>query len=65
VVAAGIAGHYQWGLDAGGHQDWNTYASMQDLNHGDRAGSDAELEVKHLTLSPRCFVSLKTEYIQL
>jgi hypothetical protein len=30
-------------------KDWNPYAGMQDLNHGDRPGSDAELEVKHLT----------------
>jgi len=55
--AAGIAGHYQWGLDAGDHQDWNPYAGMQNLNCGNRAGSDAELEVKYFTLFPRCFVS--------
>ncbi|KAF8956646.1 hypothetical protein BDZ97DRAFT_1925337 [Flammula alnicola] len=41
---AGVAGHYQWGLDAGDHQDWDPYAGMQDLNHGDHPGSDAELE---------------------
>ena len=60
--AAGISGHYQWGLDAGDHQDWNPYAGMQDLNHGDRPGSDAELEVKHLTSLQRCFVSHKSHY---
>ncbi|KAF8962433.1 hypothetical protein BDZ97DRAFT_1759284 [Flammula alnicola] len=41
---AGVAGHYQWGLDAGDHQDWDPYAGMQDLNRGDHPGSDAELE---------------------
>jgi hypothetical protein len=43
--AARVAGHYQWGLDAGDHQDWDPYTGMQDLNCGDRLGSDAELVV--------------------
>ncbi|KAF5379467.1 hypothetical protein D9615_006598 [Tricholomella constricta] len=43
---AGIAGHYQWGLDAGAHQaGWNPYAGAPPhWNHGDRDGSDTELE---------------------
>ncbi|KAF9562489.1 hypothetical protein CPC08DRAFT_609038, partial [Agrocybe pediades] len=34
---AGIAGNYQWGLDAGDHQDgWNPYAGLPEyFNHGD------------------------------
>jgi len=43
---AGIAGHCQWGLDAGEHDDWDPYAgSPSSFNHGDRIGSDSELEV--------------------
>lgn len=36
--AAGIAGEYQWGLDAGDHQDtWNPYNGLPDhWIHGDR-----------------------------
>ncbi|KAF9455269.1 hypothetical protein BDZ94DRAFT_1149587, partial [Collybia nuda] len=43
---AGIAGHFQWGLDAGDHQDcWNPYSDTPEhWNHGDREGSDGELE---------------------
>ncbi|KAF8066482.1 hypothetical protein FPV67DRAFT_1626399 [Lyophyllum atratum] len=45
--AAGIAGHFQWGLDAGDHQDgWDPYAGLpEDWCHGDRIGSETELEV--------------------
>ncbi|KAF9552882.1 hypothetical protein CPC08DRAFT_767975 [Agrocybe pediades] len=44
---AGIAGHYQWGLDAGHHQeDWNPYSNLRpDWNHEDREGNDEELQV--------------------
>ncbi|KAF9455329.1 hypothetical protein BDZ94DRAFT_1180235, partial [Collybia nuda] len=44
---AGIAGHCQWGLDAGDHQAcWNPYSGTPEhWNHGDREGSDGELEV--------------------
>ncbi|KAF9460088.1 hypothetical protein BDZ94DRAFT_1378544 [Collybia nuda] len=46
-VEAGIAGHYQWGLDSGSHQDfWDPYSGLPEhWNHGNREGSDAELEV--------------------
>ncbi|KAF8059494.1 hypothetical protein FPV67DRAFT_1426312, partial [Lyophyllum atratum] len=46
-VRAGIAGHHQWGLDAGDHQDcWNPYSGLpEDWNHGDRDESEGELEV--------------------
>ncbi|TFK32445.1 hypothetical protein BDQ12DRAFT_773402 [Crucibulum laeve] len=44
-VRAGVAGNYQWGLDAGQHQDWNPYCDLPEhWNHGDREGSDGELE---------------------
>ncbi|GLB45355.1 hypothetical protein LshimejAT787_2200180 [Lyophyllum shimeji] len=45
-LRAGIAGHYQWGLDAGDHQDdWDPYAGIPEhWNHNDRDGSDTELE---------------------
>ena len=55
---AGIAGHYQWGLDAGNHQDWDLYASMQNVNFENHEGSEAELEVRHSTLN-LCQVSYK------
>ncbi|KAG6834024.1 hypothetical protein H0H93_012466, partial [Arthromyces matolae] len=43
---AGIAGHYQWGLDAGDHQDgWDPYAGTpEEWDHRDREGDDAELQ---------------------
>lgn len=44
---AGIAGHYQWGLDAGSHQNnWDPYSGLSSsLNHGDyeNIGDDQEL----------------------
>lgn len=44
---SGIAGHYQWGLDAGDHQDvWNPYIGLpEEWNHGNREGSDEECQV--------------------
>lgn len=43
---AGVAGNYQWGLDAGDHQNWDPYANLPEhWNHGDRTGGDSELEV--------------------
>jgi hypothetical protein len=44
---AGLAGYYQWGLDAGDHQDaWNPYFGRpQDLCPGDAEGSDSDLQV--------------------
>ncbi|KAH9949621.1 hypothetical protein B0H21DRAFT_836748, partial [Amylocystis lapponica] len=44
---AGLAGHYQWGLDAGDHQDgWDPYAGLpSEWNHEDREGSESELTV--------------------
>uniref|UniRef100_A0A8H8CPT3 Uncharacterized protein n=1 Tax=Psilocybe cubensis TaxID=181762 RepID=A0A8H8CPT3_PSICU len=43
---AGVAGHCQWGLDVGPHQDgWNPYGGLPDyFNFGDREGDDSELE---------------------
>ena len=40
---AGIAGNYQWGLDAGDHQDgWDPYAGTPEhWNHND-GGSDTK-----------------------
>jgi hypothetical protein len=45
---ADVAGHQQWGLNAGDHQDcWNPYEGLAEVwNVGDRVGSDSELEVK-------------------
>ncbi|KAF9540660.1 hypothetical protein CPC08DRAFT_612377, partial [Agrocybe pediades] len=36
-LAASITGNYQWGLDAGNHQDgWNPYTGLPEyLNHVD------------------------------
>jgi len=49
---AGIAGHWQWGLDAGDHHYWNPYAgSPWSWDHKDREGSDGELEVMSFTPS--------------
>jgi len=44
---AGIAGYYQWGLDAGDHQEcWYPYDGLPDhWNHEDRENSEGELEV--------------------
>jgi hypothetical protein len=44
---AGVAGNYQWGLDAGDHQDgWNPYAGIPDhWNHRDRESDEDEYEV--------------------
>ena len=49
---AGIAGHRQWGLDAGDHQDgWDPYlGTPEHWNYEDRAGSDSELQVSRLQL---------------
>jgi hypothetical protein len=44
---AGVAGHFQWGLDAGTHQDsWDPYNMLPtEWDHGDREGSETELKV--------------------
>jgi hypothetical protein len=45
---AGIAGYWQWGLDAGHHQDgWNLYAGIPDhWNHRNRESeSEGQLQV--------------------
>ena len=44
---AGIAGNYQWGLDAGEHQaGWNPYAGTPEhWNHNDRESSEDEHKV--------------------
>ncbi|KAF8075742.1 hypothetical protein FPV67DRAFT_1648897 [Lyophyllum atratum] len=43
---AGKAGNYQWGLDAGDHQDcWDPYAGLpEQWTPGDRDGSETELQ---------------------
>lgn len=45
---AGPAGHFQWGLDAGVHQEnWDPYGDLPDeWNHGDWEGSETELKVR-------------------
>lgn len=46
---AGVAGHYQWGLDAGSHQNWCPYLGLPGyLNRGDyeRVGDEEELQVR-------------------
>lgn len=45
---AGRAGHYQWGLDAGDHQEgWNPYDGTPiEWNHNDRDSSEGEYEVR-------------------
>jgi hypothetical protein len=51
---AGNAGHSQWGLDAGHHQDgWNPYAGIPDhWNHrdceSDLSESEGELQVSKI-----------------
>ena len=55
---AGIVGHYQWGLNAGDRQDWDPYAGMQDLNFGNREGSESELEVGHSTSNLQCLTKI-------
>ena len=44
---AGVAGHFQWGLDAGTHQDgWDPYNTLPtEWDHGDWDGSETELKV--------------------
>ena len=44
ALAAGIAGEYQWGLDAGDHQDaWNPYDGLPyHWIHADRLENDDE-----------------------
>jgi hypothetical protein len=46
-LRAGIAGYYQWGLDAGDYQDyWYLYAGLSEpWNHEDRENDEGELEV--------------------
>ena len=45
---ADVAGHQQWGLDTGDHQEcWNPYEGLAEIwNVGDRVGSESELEVR-------------------
>lgn len=46
---AGVAGNWQWGLDAGDHHYWNPYEGRPEyLRPGDRDGSESELEVSCL-----------------
>lgn len=44
---AGASGYYQWGLDAGAHQDnWDPYLGLPaEWNHEDRNDSDSEIQV--------------------
>jgi hypothetical protein len=51
-MRAGQAGHYQWGLDAGQHQnDWSPYNDRPaHWNHNDRDGSESELIVRTIVL---------------
>jgi hypothetical protein len=45
-VLAGIAGNYQWGLDAGDHQgNWNPYGGSEHLHIDDRESDEDEHEV--------------------
>lgn len=50
---AGAAGNWQWGLDAGNHQDkWNPYSGLPSgWFHGDRVGSEDELDVREQTVA--------------
>ena len=52
---AGIAGNYQWGLDAGDHQEgWNPFAGTPEYwNHNDR-DSSSEDEYKVCQFSYYC-----------
>jgi hypothetical protein len=48
-LLAGIAGNYQWGLDAGDHQGrWNPYAGTEHLHLDDRESGEDEHEVREL-----------------
>ncbi|KDR70472.1 hypothetical protein GALMADRAFT_144758 [Galerina marginata CBS 339.88] len=43
---AGVAGHCQWGLDAGDHENWDPYEGIPPhFIHGDREESESELEM--------------------
>ncbi|KDR66699.1 hypothetical protein GALMADRAFT_80570 [Galerina marginata CBS 339.88] len=43
---AGVAGHCQWGLDAGDHENWDPYEGIPPhFIHRDREESESELEV--------------------
>ena len=46
-LRAGIAGYYQWGLDAGDHQEcWYPYAGLSEhWNHEDLKNDEGELKV--------------------
>jgi len=50
---AGIAGNYQWGLDAGDHQDgWLPYAGTPEhWNHDDRESEDDDEHKVHFKCS--------------
>jgi len=51
-VLAGIAGNYQWGLDAGDHQGgWNPYEDTEHLHIDDRESGEDEHEVSPLVPS--------------
>ena len=45
---AGLAEYFQWGLDAGTHQDnWDPYEDLPNKwTRGDWEGSEAELKVR-------------------
>jgi len=52
-VFAGIAGNYQWGLDAGDHQgSWNPYGGTEHLHIDDRESGEDEHEVSSIPLIP-------------
>ena len=47
-VLAGIAGNFQWGLDAGDHQGgWNPYGGTEHLHLDDRESGEDEHEVRN------------------
>ncbi|KAG2750623.1 hypothetical protein P692DRAFT_201787823 [Suillus brevipes Sb2] len=51
---SGSAGNYQWGLDAGNHQDgWDPYAGLPShWNHDDRNEGDADYDENELERGP-------------
>ncbi|KAJ7255556.1 hypothetical protein C8J57DRAFT_1236007 [Mycena rebaudengoi] len=54
-IQAGRAGNEQWGRDAGPHQDgWVPYMHIPShWNHGDREGSETELQVQNIGKTKR------------
>jgi hypothetical protein len=65
-MRAGQAGHFQWGLDAGPHQNnWSPYNNRPaHWNHNDRDGSESELIVRTVVLLSGVRLNLRAIFPQ-